>query len=310
MFMYYLNSFIINLLMIFMIMLSLAFLTLIERKLLGYIQDRKGPNKVNFMGMFQPFSDAIKLFSKEFIFIKNLNYMLYLLSPVFSMMIMLMMWMILPNLYNLYYINLNILLFLSFLSMGVYSLMMSGWSSNSIYSMLGSIRSIAQTISYEVSLILIMMINLMLIENFNLIKLFKYQSNLSFMLYLYPIMLMLLVSMIAELNRTPFDLAEGESELVSGFNTEYMSGGFALIFMSEYGMIILMSVLMVMFYMGNMIIFYTKVLLIMTIIILFRGSFPRYRYDKLMNLIWKSFLPIILNFMIYIFFMKWLIMYM
>nr|QKW88332.1 NADH dehydrogenase subunit 1 [Trichagalma acutissimae] len=307
---YSLNSFILNLLLILMILISLAFLTLLEQKLLGYIQIRKGPNKVAFMGILQPFGDAIKLFTKEMFLIKNLNYMFYIFSPIFSIMLMLMMWLIMPNYFNLYYLNLNLLLLLCFLSMGVYMMMISGWSSNSMYSMLGAIRSIAQTISYEVSLILIMLSNLLLIESFNLMNLINFQFYLNFIMYLYPMMLMFLVSITAELNRTPFDLAEGESELVSGFNTEYMSGGFALIFMAEYGMIILMSLLFVMFYLGNFnlkIFFYIKILMIINLIIIFRGTFPRYRYDKLMMLIWKSFLPVILNLMIYLFLIKWMI---
>nr|YP_010574524.1 NADH dehydrogenase subunit 1 [Andricus mairei]UZI00030.1 NADH dehydrogenase subunit 1 [Andricus mairei] len=307
------NSFIMNLLLILMILLSLAFLTLLERKILGYIQIRKGPNKVGIMGIIQPFSDAIKLFTKELFLIKNSNYMFYLLSPVLSMMLMLMMWLMIPNYFNLYYLNLNLLLLLCFLSMGVYMMMISGWSSNSMYSMLGAIRSIAQTISYEVSLILIILSNLLFIESFNLMNMINYQYYINFIMYMYPMMLMFLVSIIAELNRTPFDLAEGESELVSGFNTEYMSGGFALIFMAEYGMIILMSTLFVFFYLGNFswkFLFFIKILMLMNIIIIFRGSYPRYRYDKLMMLIWKSFLPIILNLMMYLYLIKWIMIIM
>nr|UZI00056.1 NADH dehydrogenase subunit 1 [Andricus mairei]UZI00069.1 NADH dehydrogenase subunit 1 [Andricus mairei] len=307
------NSFIMNLLLILMILLSLAFLTLLERKILGYIQIRKGPNKVGIMGIIQPFSDAIKLFTKELFLIKNSNYMFYLLSPVLSMMLMLMMWLMIPNYFNLYYLNLNLLLLLCFLSMGVYMMMISGWSSNSMYSMLGAIRSIAQTISYEVSLILIILSNLLFIESFNLMNMINYQYYINFIMYMYPMMLMFLVSIIAELNRTPFDLAEGESELVSGFNTEYMSGGFALIFMAEYGMIILMSTLFVFFYLGNFswkFLFFIKILMLMNIIIIFRGAYPRYRYDKLMMLIWKSFLPIILNLMMYLYLIKWIMIIM
>nr|UZT67447.1 NADH dehydrogenase subunit 1 [Prosaspicera validispina] len=308
---YYINTFSINILMIISPLISLAFLTLLERKILSYIQIRKGPNKPSFMGLLQPFSDAIKLFSKELFLIKNLNFMFYLISPIMSMMIMLMLWLTLPFYYNLYYFDLNILMFLCFLSMGVYTMMMSGWSSNSMYSMLGSIRSIAQTISYEVSLILIIMTNLMLMESFNIMDLFKFQMNLNFLFYMYPIALMFLTSLVAELNRTPFDLAEGESELVSGFNTEYMSGGFALIFMAEYGMIMIMSSLFIMFFWSSMnfkFLFFFKSMMIMILIIIFRGSFPRYRYDKLMMLTWKSFLPIILNYLLYILMIKMILL--
>nr|UZT67549.1 NADH dehydrogenase subunit 1 [Paramblynotus sp. ZJUH 20220012] len=308
---YNLNSLLLNILMILMILISLAFLTLLERKILGYVQIRKGPNKTSLIGLLQPFNDALKLISKELFFIKNLNFMFYMISPILSLMLMLMMWMLLPYYYNSYYLDLNLLIILCFLSMGVYMMMINGWSSNSMYSMLGSIRSIAQTISYEVSLILIMMINLILIESFNLFNLFLYQKYIYMLLYLYPISLMFLVSLIAELNRSPFDLSESESELVSGFNTEYMSGGFTLIFMSEYGMIMLMSYLFIMFYsssLNNNILYYFKIMFMMNLFILFRGVFPRMRYDKLMMLTWKTFLPIILNLLIYLYFIKWMIL--
>nr|UZT67510.1 NADH dehydrogenase subunit 1 [Figites sp. ZJUH 20220009] len=310
-FMMYLTSIIINMLLIMMPLMSLAFLTLLERKLLSYIQIRKGPNKPSIMGILQPFSDAIKLFNKELFITKNSNFIYYLISPMISMTIMLMLWLIMPFYFNNFYNDLNILLFLCFLSMGVYPMMISGWSSNSMYSMLGSIRSISQTISYEVSLILIIMNSLILIENFNMSSLMYYQNYLNFMIYLYPIMLMFIISLTAELNRSPFDLSEGESELVSGFNTEYMSGNFALIFMSEYGMIMLMSLLFNLFYWSNYyykFILYIKTMIIMSLFILFRGSFPRYRYDKLMMLTWKSFLPIIMNYILFIYMMKMLIM--
>nr|UZT67567.1 NADH dehydrogenase subunit 1 [Oberthuerella sharkeyi] len=309
---YMINSLIINLIMILFILLSLAFLTLLERKILGYIQIRKGPNKNMFLGLLQPISDAMKLLSKEFFFMKNLNLMFYLISPILSMFLMLMMWLSLPFYYNLYYMNMNLLMFLCLLSMGVYMMMINGWSSNSMYSMLGCIRSVAQTISYEVSLILIIISNLLLIENFMMIKLFSFQYYLNFFVYLYPIMIMFFISLIAELNRTPFDLSEGESELVSGFNTEYMSSMFTLIFMSEYGMIMLMSYLFIMFYFSSMLnsyIFYLKIMLMMIIIILIRGTLPRIRYDLLMMLIWKKFLSPILNLLMYIYLMKLLTIY-
>nr|AZL93262.1 NADH dehydrogenase subunit 1 [Gastraspis sp. ZJUH_2016016] len=301
------NFFVLNLVLLLMVLISLAFLTLLERKVLGYIQIRKGPNKILLKGVVQPFSDAIKLLSKEFFLIKNLNYLFYLFSPVLSMMLMLMMWMIMPKTNFLNYMDLGILLFLSFLSMGVYMMMMSGWSSNSMYSMLGSIRAVAQSVSYEVSLILIIVGNLLLVESFNFKSIMNFQEYIYMGMFMYPVMLMFFISLIAELNRTPFDLAEGESELVSGFNTEYMSGGFVLIFMAEYGMIMLMSMIFILFYMSSVnlsMLFYFKVMLIMVMIIIFRGSFPRIRYDKLMMLIWKSFLPVILNLLMYIYFIK------
>nr|UZT67424.1 NADH dehydrogenase subunit 1 [Aegilips sp. ZJUH 20220002] len=309
-YMYLLNFFILNLLLIIIILVSLAFLTLLERNILGYIQYRKGPNKVLFKGVFQPFSDAIKLFSKEILMLKFSNHMFYLVSPLLMMVIMLMLWIILPNYFNIYYNDYDIMLFLCFLSMGVYSMMMSGWASNSLYSMLGCIRSIAQTISYEVSLIFIILSSFMLVESWSINNLLIFQNSFGFYMILWPIMLLFLISLIAELNRTPFDLAEGESELVSGFNVEYMSGSFALIFMSEYGMIMLMSMIFSIFYFGsdlNSLNLFIKVVIVMMIIIVFRGSFPRVRYDQLMMMIWKSFLPVILNLFLYLYFLKWFI---
>lgn len=290
--------------------MRLAFLTLLERKLLGYIQIRKGPNKVSFIGILQPFRDAIKLFSKELFLIKNSNYIFYLISPIFRIILILIIWLIIPNYFNLYYLNLNLLLFLCFLRLGVYIIIIRGWSSNSIYSILGAIRSIAQTISYEVRLILIILSNLLFIERFNLINLIKFQYYINFIIYLYPLILIFLIRLVAELNRTPFDLAEGESELVSGFNTEYIRGGFALIFISEYGIIILIRTIFVFFYLGNFLLkflFFIKILIIINIIIIFRGTFPRYRYDKLIILIWKRFLPIIINFILYLYLIKWIL---
>nr|UZT67458.1 NADH dehydrogenase subunit 1 [Pujadella villari] len=304
---YYLNNLIINMLMIIGPLISLAFLTLLERKILGFTQLRKGPNKPSLKGLLQPFSDAIKLYSKELFLVKNLNYMFFLMSPILSLLIMLMLWIITPMYFNLFYLDLNITMFLSFLSLNVYTTMISGWSSNSSYSMLGSVRAISQTISYEVSLILIILVTLILTESFNMNKIMIYQTHMNFIFYLFPVSLMFFISMTAELNRTPFDLAEGESELVSGFNTEYMSGPFALIFMAEYGMIMIMSFMFTLFYWTSSnykIMFFVKMIFMMNLIILLRSSMPRFRYDKLMMLTWKSFLPSILNLLIYFYFLK------
>nr|QLO81941.1 NADH dehydrogenase subunit 1 [Leptopilina syphax] len=308
--MYLLEYLVSSLIIMIMVLIGVAFLTLLERKILGYVQIRKGPNKILFKGILQPISDALKLMSKELFLMKNLNYMIYFLSPCFSFMLMLMLWVIMPNFFNMSISEVSILLFICFLSLGVYMMMLSGWSSNSLYSMLGSIRAISQSISYEVSLILIILSSLFLIESFDMFKMASVQDKIWASIYMWGVMLMFLVSVVAELNRTPFDLAEGESELVSGFNTEYMAGGFVLIFLSEYGMIMLMSYLFMLFYfmvninsisMGGSV-------MVMILIILFRGSFPRIRYDKLMMLIWKSFLVVILNYLVFLNFIKWILL--
>nr|YP_010417699.1 NADH dehydrogenase subunit 1 [Junonia hierta]USF17858.1 NADH dehydrogenase subunit 1 [Junonia hierta] len=279
-----------------------AFLTLLERKVLGYIQIRKGPNKMGYMGLLQPFCDAIKLFSKEQVYLNYSNYLVYYFSPVMSFILSLMVWMLIPYMFNMIMFNLGILFFLCCTSIGVYTLMVAGWSSNSNYSLLGGLRAVAQTISYEVSMSLIMMSSIIMIMDFNLMKFFDYQVMIWFMFMMMPLSLCFLSSLMAETNRTPFDFAEGESELVSGFNIEYSSGGFALIFLSEYSSILFMSLLFVIMYMGGYdltLIFYLKLVFLSFFFIWVRGTLPRYRYDKLMYLCWKSYLPISLNFLLF-----------
>nr|YP_008238893.1 NADH dehydrogenase subunit 1 [Abisara fylloides]ADO19995.1 NADH dehydrogenase subunit 1 [Abisara fylloides] len=283
------------------VLISLAFLTLLERKVLGYIQIRKGPNKLGILGLMQPFSDGLKLFSKEMIYPNYSNYLFYYLSPIVGFFMSLMVWMLIPYYFNLISFNLGVMFFLCCISLGVYVLLMAGWSSNSNYSLLGSLRAVAQTISYEVSLALIMLSSIIMIMSFNLLMFSYYQMNMWFMLIMFPLSMCFLSSLMAETNRTPFDFAEGESELVSGFNVEYSSGGFALIFLAEYSMILFMSMMFVMIYMGGYMmnfLFYMKLSLISFMFIWIRGTLPRYRYDKLMYLCWKIYLPISLNFML------------
>nr|ARH11476.1 NADH dehydrogenase subunit 1 [Junonia grisea]ARH11515.1 NADH dehydrogenase subunit 1 [Junonia orithya madagascariensis] len=297
-----LNILIGMLVLIIGVLIGVAFLTLLERKVLGYIQIRKGPNKMGYMGLLQPFCDAIKLFSKEQVYLNYSNYLVYYFSPVMSFILSLMVWMLIPYMFNMIMFNLGILFFLCCTSIGVYTLMVAGWSSNSNYSLLGGLRAVAQTISYEVSMSLIMMSSIIMIMDFNLMKFFDYQIMIWFMFMMMPLSLCFLSSLMAETNRTPFDFAEGESELVSGFNIEYSSGGFALIFLSEYSSILFMSLLFVIMYMGGYdltLIFYLKLVFLSFFFIWVRGTLPRYRYDKLMYLCWKSYLPISLNFLLF-----------
>nr|AIW06315.1 NADH dehydrogenase subunit 1 [Delias pasithoe parthenope] len=283
------------------VMIGVAFLTLLERKILGYIQIRKGPNKMGVLGILQPFSDGIKLFSKEQIYLNYSNYIYYYYSPIFGFFLSLIIWSLIPYYFNLIMFNLGILFFFCSLSVGVYILLMAGWSSNSNYSMLGGLRAVAQTISYEVSLALILGSSLILIMDFNLMKLSLYQQNIWFIFLLMPLSMCMFSSMLAETNRTPFDFAEGESELVSGFNVEYSSGGFALIFLAEYSSILFMSMMFILLYLGGYmlsLVFYLKLSLISFLFIWVRATLPRYRYDKLMYLCWKVYLPISLNMLI------------
>nr|YP_009271745.1 NADH dehydrogenase subunit 1 [Osmoderma opicum]ANY28003.1 NADH dehydrogenase subunit 1 [Osmoderma caeleste] len=289
-----------SLVLVICVLVGVAFLTLMERKVLGYIQIRKGPNKVGFMGIAQPFSDAIKLFSKEQTYPLMSNFNIYYMCPVFNLFLSLILWACMPFFGMLFSFNLGMLYFLCCSSLSVYTIMIAGWSSNSNYALLGGIRAVAQTISYEVSLALILLSFLYLIVSLNLIDFMKYQAGGWFIFLCLPLTMMWFVSSLAETNRTPFDFAEGESELVSGFNVEYSSGGFALIFMAEYSSILFMSMMCsLIFLSGNYVVpsFYLKVVLFSFFWVWVRGTLPRFRYDKLMYLCWKSYLPIALNYL-------------
>nr|AIW64903.1 NADH dehydrogenase subunit 1 [Ictinogomphus sp. MT-2014] len=284
------------------VLVGVAFLTLLERKVLGYIQIRKGPNKVGYCGIIQPFSDAIKLFTKEQTFPMVSNYLPYYMSPIFSLFLSLLVWSIMPFYFGLFNFNLGLLFFLCCTSMGVYTVMIAGWSSNSLYALLGGLRAVAQTISYEVSLALILMSFILLSGGYCLYSFDLYQSLCWFLFISFPLMIVWFASCLAETNRTPFDFAEGESELVSGFNIEYSSGGFALIFMAEYASILFMSMLFVVIFLGSGVysfLFILKLVFISFVFIWVRGTLPRYRYDKLMYLAWKCFLPISLNYLFF-----------
>nr|YP_010946569.1 NADH dehydrogenase subunit 1 [Jacobsonina aliena]WGO57287.1 NADH dehydrogenase subunit 1 [Jacobsonina aliena] len=284
------------------VMVGVAFLTLLERKVLGYIHIRKGPNKVGFIGILQPFSDAIKLFTKEQAFPLMSNYLSYYFAPIFSLFLSLLTWLIMPYFSGLYSFELGLLFFLSCTSLGVYTVMIAGWSSNSNYSLLGGLRAVAQTISYEVSLALILLSFVFLIGSYNLSLFYMFQEYVWFIFITFPLALVWFTSCLAETNRTPFDFAEGESELVSGFNVEYSSGGFALIFLAEYASILFMSMLFCIIFLGsdvNSFFFYFKLSFLSFMFIWVRGTLPRFRYDKLMYLAWKSFLPLSLNYLIF-----------
>nr|YP_006493394.1 NADH dehydrogenase subunit 1 [Stenopus hispidus]AEO18312.1 NADH dehydrogenase subunit 1 [Stenopus hispidus]AGA56101.1 NADH dehydrogenase subunit 1 [Stenopus hispidus] len=284
------------------VLVGVAFVTLLERKVLGYIQIRKGPNKVGYFGILQPFSDAVKLFTKEQVVPSLSTFFPYYLSPVFSLFVALVTWAVMPYGLGLFSFSLSVLFFLCCTSLGVYTTMGAGWSSNSKYSLLGGLRAVAQTISYEVSLVFVLMCFLFLVGNYSMGSLSLYQEEVWLLVFTFPMALVWLVSCLAETNRTPFDFAEGESELVSGFNTEYSSGGFALIFMAEYASILFMSMLFALLFLGGnleSLSFYFKLVFISFVFIWVRGTLPRFRYDKLMYLAWKSFLPVSLNYLIF-----------
>nr|YP_009003807.1 NADH dehydrogenase subunit 1 [Sarcophaga peregrina]YP_009445852.1 NADH dehydrogenase subunit 1 [Sarcophaga formosensis]AHI16941.1 NADH dehydrogenase subunit 1 [Sarcophaga peregrina]ATX68635.1 NADH dehydrogenase subunit 1 [Sarcophaga formosensis] len=291
-----------SLLLIIFVLVSVAFLTLLERKVLGYIQIRKGPNKVGIAGIPQPFCDAIKLFTKEQTYPLLSNYISYYFSPIFSLFLSLLVWMCMPLFVKLFSFNLGLLFFLCCTSLGVYTVMVAGWSSNSNYALLGGLRAVAQTISYEVSLALVLLSFVFLIGGYNMLMFYKYQLFIWFLFIMFPMALVWFSISLAETNRTPFDFAEGESELVSGFNVEYSSGGFALIFLAEYASILFMSMLFCVMFLGSdvfSLLFYVKLTFISFMFIWVRGTLPRFRYDKLMYLAWKSFLPFSLNFLLF-----------
>nr|QOV03311.1 NADH dehydrogenase subunit 1 [Phaonia errans] len=291
-----------SLLLIIFVLVSVAFLTLLERKVLGYIQVRKGPNKVGLMGIPQPFCDAIKLFTKEQTYPLLSNYISYYFSPIFSLFLSLLVWMCMPMFIKLFSFNLGLLFFLCCLSLGVYTVMIAGWSSNSNYALLGSLRAVAQTISYEVSLALVLLSFIFMIGSYNMMMFYKYQVYIWFLFIMFPVSLVWFSISLAETNRTPFDFAEGESELVSGFNVEYSSGGFALIFLAEYVSILFMSMLFCILFLGSDLFsffFFFKLTFVAFMFIWVRGTLPRFRYDKLMYLAWKNFLPFSLNFLLF-----------
>nr|UNA68693.1 NADH dehydrogenase subunit 1 [Leptocorisa acuta]UNA68706.1 NADH dehydrogenase subunit 1 [Leptocorisa acuta] len=290
------------LIMLIFVLVAVAFVTLLERKVLGYIQLRKGPNSVGFMGLLQPFSDGIKLFFSEQTYPYMSNFLIYYLSPIFMLVLSFSLWVLFPYFTNLYSFNYGLLFFLCCTGMGVYGTMLSGWSSNSKYALLGSLRAMAQTISYEVSMAMILICFFIFIFGYNFVNFMIYQSDIWFVFFSIPLLFCWLSSCLAETNRAPFDFAEGESELVSGFNVEYSSGGFAFIFLSEYMNIIFMSLLTVIIFFGcdlYSVFFYISTVFIIFWFIWVRGTLPRFRYDKLMYLTWKVFLPISLNYFLF-----------
>nr|YP_010882166.1 NADH dehydrogenase subunit 1 [Marmessoidea bispina]WID87080.1 NADH dehydrogenase subunit 1 [Marmessoidea bispina] len=294
-------------LLIMFVLLGVAFFTLLERKVLSYIQLRKGPNKVSFLGIFQPFSDAIKLFIKENLVPNLSNFIPYYFSPIFNLFLSLFIWVVIPYFSNLFNYSLGLMFFLCCASLNVYSIMLAGWSSNSNYSLLGGLRAVAQTISYEVSLFLILLSFVVMTGSYCLIDFYLFQVYGWYILMFFPLCLCLFSSFLSDTNRTPFDFAEGESELVSGFNVEYSSGGFILIFLSEYSMILFMSLFSCILFFGSDVFsffFYMKLVFVSFFFIWIRGTLPRFRYDKLMYLTWKCYLPLSLNYLIFFFSFK------
>nr|QST19742.2 NADH dehydrogenase subunit 1 [Phaeocystis globosa]QST19761.2 NADH dehydrogenase subunit 1 [Phaeocystis globosa] len=301
------------------ILISVAYLTLAERKIMGSMQQRKGPNVIGFLGLLQPLADGLKLLIKETVIPTNANTFSFIFAPVLTLFLSLFGWSLIPLSYNSFYVDIDLSLLFIFAvsSLGVYGIILSGWSSNSRYAFFGSLRSASQMVSYEVSIGLILIIVLVCVGSLNFFSIVLFQEFLFFLVPLFPIFFMFLVSILAETNRAPFDLPEAESELVSGYNVEYASMGFALFFLAEYSSMILMSALTTIIFIGGWISIFSKPFILdsfaltfkLSIILFFfiwvRASFPRYRIDQLMRLCWKVFLPISLSFVLVTFSLLW-----
>lgn len=286
-------------LLIIPVLVNVAFVTLLERKILGLSQSRKGPNKVRFFGLLQPFADAVKLFCKEIFQPNSRNKILFLSSPIIGIFLSLWIWLLSPNLEIALNFQFIILLFLLILGLGIYPLLFAGWASNNKYAFLGAIRGIAQTISYEISLALILFRILLTSLTLQIIKIGNYRITIEILILTSPLLILWLISCVAETNRTPFDFSEGESELVSGFNIEYGAGGFALIFIAEYAIILYFSFITRIIFFGFFISF-LGVSFLTTILFSFwvwlRATLPRHRYDFLIIIAWKKILPLTLIF--------------
>ncbi len=289
------------------LLISVAYLTLIERKVIASIQRRKGPNVVGFFGLLQPFADVLKLLLKETILPSVANRTVFILAPVITLFLSLMGWATLPVGEGQVYsdINLGLLYIFAVSSLGVYGIIISGWSSNSRYAFLGGLRSAAQMVSYEVSIGLIVMNILLCVGTLNLSKIVFFQENVWFVIPLFFVGGLFFISALAETNRPPFDLPEAEAELVAGYFVEYSSMTFALFFVGEYGSILLMSGLCAILFLGGWLVGGTISMGVKTIFVVFlfiwvRAAFPRYRYDQLMRLGWKVFLPLSLGWVVFV----------
>ncbi len=291
------------------VLISVAFLVYAERKVLALIQLRRGPNLVGPFGLFQSFADALKLLTKENIIPKSSNKIVFLIAPIITMVLSLAGWAVIPFApgWVISDINVGVMYIFAVSSLSVYGVIMAGWSSNSQYPFLGALRSAAQMVSYEVSIGFVIITVLLCVGSLNLSKIVEAQQTVWFAIPLLPMFIIFFISALAETNRLPFDLPEDESTLVAGFFTEYSSASFVLFFLAEYASMILMSSLTVILFLGGWlppfdiyplnalpgIFWFTlKIIFILFLFIWVRGTFPRYRYDQLMRLGWKVFLPL------------------
>jgi NADH-quinone oxidoreductase subunit H len=299
------------------VLIIVAFYTLAERKIIGYIQLRIGPNRVGLRGILQPFADILKLIQKEVIVPNKSNRYLFVVAPLFSFIPAVVSWAVVPFDQGLALTNINagVLFLFTMSSLGVYGILISGWASNSKYAMLGALRSAAQTISYEIAMGFALVGVLLAAGSMNITDIVLSQEGGIlhwWFIPLFPLFMVFWISGLAETNRAPFDLAEGESELVAGFHVEYSSVGFAIFFMAEYANMVLISAMTVLFFLGgwlspfqgmpffeniffivpNIVWFFIKVIFFMFVFVWVRATLPRYRYDQLMRLGWKVLIPV------------------
>jgi NADH-quinone oxidoreductase subunit H len=298
------------------VLISVAYFTLAERKIMGSIQRRRGPNVVGYLGLMQPLADGLKLFAKETVLPSNANTLLFLIAPLLTFILSIIGWAVIPFGEGIVLadINVGVLYLFAVSSLSVYGIILSGWSSNSKYAFLGAIRSAAQMISYEVSIGFIVVTVVICAGSFNLSEIVLAQKKIWFLIPLLPMFLMFFVSALAETNRHPFDLPEAEAELVSGYNVEYSAMGFALFFLGEYANMLLMSILTSILFLGGWLPLFDilpftlipgpiwislKMVIFVVLFCWIRAALPRYRYDQLMSLGWKTFLPISLAWLLF-----------
>jgi NADH-quinone oxidoreductase subunit H len=296
------------LLLVVPLLIAVAYLTLAERRVIGFMQLRKGPNVVGPFGMFQPFADALKLMAKETILPAGADKIVFMIAPILTFVLAIVAWAVIPFDAGLVLadINVGILYLFAISSLGVYGVIMAGWASNSKYAFLGALRSAAQMVSYEVSMGLVIITVLLCVGSLNLSDIIEAQRGMWFAIPLFPMFIVFFISTLAETNRAPFDLPEGESELVAGYFVEYSSMSFALFFLGEYANMILMSAMTALLFLGGWlppfdfapftwipgpIWFILKIVALLFVFLWVRATTPRYRYDQLMRLGWKVFLP-------------------
>jgi NADH-quinone oxidoreductase subunit H len=290
------------------LLVAIAFLTLAERKVIAAMQLRKGPNVVGPFGLLQPFADGLKLFLKETIVPSGANRIVFMLAPILTFLLSLIAWAVIPFGAGIVLadINVGVLYLFAISSLGVYGIIMAGWASNSKYAFLGALRSAAQMVSYEVSIGFVIITVLLCVGSLNLTQIVLAQKTVWFAIPLFPMFVIFFISALAETNRSPFDLPEGESEIVAGYFVEYSSMSFALFFLGEYGAMILMSGMTTILFLGGWLPpfdvvpftwipgplwFAGKVAFCLFVFLWVRATLPRYRYDQLMRLGWKVFLP-------------------